>query len=59
MTFIKVYLTRNNFVLVNTAHIVYINPSTENRGCTLILATGIRLNSVEDYDVLLAQIGER
>jgi len=54
--FIKVYTSVNNFILVNVNHIVYINPSNANRGCTLILDTGVRLDSIEDYDVLLQQM---
>ncbi|GEM_PF-1196277 len=54
--FIKVFTSSNNFVLVNVDHIVYINPGNPNRGCSLILDTGIRLNSIEDYDVLISQI---
>jgi hypothetical protein len=54
--FIKVYTSANAFIMVNVDHIVYINPGTPNRGCSLILATGIRLNSVEDYDKLLEQL---
>ncbi|GGG58876.1 hypothetical protein BXY58_2051 [Epilithonimonas arachidiradicis] len=54
--FIKVFTSVNNFVLVNVDHIAYINPGTANRGCSLILDTGIRLNSIDDYDALLAQI---
>jgi len=54
--FIKVFTAANTFVLVNVHHIVYINPSNANRGCSLILDTGVRLNSIDDYDVLLKQI---
>ncbi|MBN9338188.1 MAG: hypothetical protein J0I88_10155 [Chryseobacterium sp.] len=54
--FIKVFTAPNTFVLVNVSHIVYINPGNSNRGCSLILDTGVRLNSIEDYDVLLKQI---
>ncbi|UQB69389.1 hypothetical protein [Epilithonimonas zeae] len=54
--FIKVYTSVNNFILVNVNHIVYINPSNANRGCALILDTGVRLDSIEDYDVLLQQM---
>ncbi|WP_312822788.1 hypothetical protein [Epilithonimonas sp.] len=50
--FIKVYTSVNNFILVNVDHIVYLNPSNSSRGCTLILDTGVRLDSIEDYDVL-------
>ncbi|WP_379963301.1 hypothetical protein [Epilithonimonas sp. UC225_85] len=56
--FLKVFTSVNDFVMVNIDHIVYINPSTSNRGCTLILATGVRLNSIEDYDVLLEQLNK-
>jgi len=54
--FIKVFTSVNAFIMVNVDHIVYINPGTPNRGCSLILATGIRLNSIEDYDKLLEQL---
>ena len=54
--FIKVFTSVNNFILVNANHIVYINPRNANRGCTIILDTGVRLDSVEDYDVLLKQL---
>jgi len=56
--FIKVFTAPHTFVLVNVHHIVYINPSNANRGCSLILDSGIRLNSVDDYEVLLKQIGQ-
>lgn len=54
--FIKVHTSASNFILVNVNHIVYINPSNSNRGCTIILDTGVRLDSMEDYDVLLQQM---
>ncbi|WP_312766271.1 hypothetical protein [Epilithonimonas sp.] len=54
--FIKVHTSASNFILVNVSHIVYINPSNSNRGCTIILDTGVRLDSIEDYDVLLQQM---
>lgn len=57
--FIKVFTSVNAFVMVNVDHIVYINPGTPNRGCSLILATGIRLNSLEDYDKLLVQLDKK
>ncbi len=42
--------------MVNVDHIVYINPETPNRGCSIILTTGVRLNSLEDYDALMIQL---
>jgi hypothetical protein len=54
--FLKVFTSVNVFVMVNVDHIVYINPETPNRGCSIILTTGIRLNSLEDYDALLMQL---
>ncbi|SDG47312.1 hypothetical protein SAMN05421825_3449 [Epilithonimonas hungarica] len=54
--FIKVYTSKQNFLMVNIDHIVYISPGSSNRGCTVHLDTGVRLESIDDYDVLLNQL---
>jgi len=54
--FVKVYTSLHNFLMVNIDHIVYISPSSSNKGCTLYLDTGIRQESIEDYDVILKQL---
>lgn len=35
---------------------LYISLSSSNKGCTLHLDTDVRLESIEDYDVILKQL---
>lgn len=55
--FVQIFRSKDIFLMVNINHIVSVEPIRNGGGCTIILSTGLSFHSVEDYNVVLENIG--
>lgn len=54
--FVQIFRSNNMFIMVNINHIVGLEP-VNNGGCTVMLSTGTSFYSMDDYNIILENIG--